>query len=747
MVVFGGTSLRGVLNDTWALSLDDFTWSKIETQGLLTEPRFIHSAIYDTEQDRMIVFGGYTDTELSTNETWALSFDEPPTWTRLQPSGSEPLRRYFHSAIYDPLRHRMVVFGGLSDSDVADHLNDVWALSLDGNPEWKEMVPPAPLPPRFGHSAIYDEQNDRMVVFGGGDRADYRGDILALSLSNQYWSQYGSSGGPASQDETRPPSRYGHSAVYDPIRQRMVISGGEVDYTGPFRDTWSIDLSSPLGSWEPFGVIEDAPVPRQGHAAIYDPAGQQMVIFGGYGQVLRSDVWVLSLHGRPRWSMLEPLGTPPSIRESYPAAYDALRHRMIVCGDRSDNWALSLGDTTRWTQLETGFWGPSSARQSAAVYDTRRDRVLLFGGDDLFTDRPTNLTWALTLAGSPYWTLLEPEGDLPPGLVHHSAIYDAPRDRMIVCGGLGRDSSTIAVWALALFPIPTWTQLHPAGPAPPARWGHSAVYDSVRQRMIVYGGVSESPLDDAWSLSLSGDPVWTHLNPAGGHPGPRLLHSSIYDPLNDRAVVFGGAGPGGQLGELWFLDWRERPEIALTSTEVTLDAVGLTWQVLRAKTLQATLFRREENGEWASFATMSPDASGRLSYEDRGVSPGALYEYGLHSDVVDSTELVGEISVRVPTGIASVRPPNAPRFELARAYPNPAIRSLAVSFSLDGHDPATLDLVDLTGRRWLARHVGSLGPGRHTLMVDRLPTLPAGIYWVTLTQGPKFAALKVCIVR
>src|SRR2546426_708130 len=79
--------------------------------------------------------------------------------------------------------------------------------------------------------------------------------------------------------------------------------------------------------------------------------------------------------------------------------------------------------------------------------------------------------------------------------------------------------------------------------------------------------------------------------------------------------------------------------------------------------------------------------------------------------------------------------------------PTPAIGSLAVSFSLDGHDPATLDLVDLTGRRWLARHVGSLGPGRHTLMVDRLPTLPAGIYWVRLTQGPKFAALKVCIVR
>ena len=65
----------------------------------------------------------------------------------------------------------------------------------------------------------------------------------------------------------------------------------------------------------------------------------------------------------------------------------------------------------------------------------------MFGGDDLFTDQPTNLTWALTLAGSPYWTLLEPEGDLPPGLVHHSAIYDAPRDALASLGGEMREMS------------------------------------------------------------------------------------------------------------------------------------------------------------------------------------------------------------------------------------------------------------------------------------------------------------------
>jgi hypothetical protein len=39
--------------------------------------------------------------------------------------------------------------------------------------------------------------------------------------------------------------------------------------------------------------------------------------------------------------------------------------------------------------------------------------------------------------------------------------------------------------------------------APPTRAGHTAIYDPVRDRMIVFGGIGDTSLNDTWALSLS----------------------------------------------------------------------------------------------------------------------------------------------------------------------------------------------------------------------------------------------------
>ena len=78
----------------------------------------------------------------------------------------------------------------------------------------------------------------------------------------------------------------------------------------------------------------------------------------------------------------------------------------------------------------------------------------------------------------------------------------------------------------------------------PARSGHSAIYDPVRDRMVVFGGYSGTGytyfLNDVWVLSLAGMPAWTQLTPTGTPPSARYGHSAIYDPVRDRMVVFGG---------------------------------------------------------------------------------------------------------------------------------------------------------------------------------------------------------------
>src|SRR6185295_16788480 len=77
-----------------------------------------------------------------------------------------------------------------------------------------------------------------------------------------------------------------------------------------------------------------------------------------------------------------------------------------------------------------------------------------------------------------------------------------------------------------------WSQL----PPPTPRWHHSMVFDPVRNRMIVFGGLRTDfyiRLDDVWVLSLTGTPHWNVLATEGPGPSARFGQSAIYDPIGD----------------------------------------------------------------------------------------------------------------------------------------------------------------------------------------------------------------------
>src|SRR5439155_44108 len=144
----------------WSAGPADGSWAE-----LIVGARTRHTAIYDPVRDRMIVYGGTDNSVGNPNDVWALSLADPPAWTKLTPAGTSPGARSGHSAIYDPVRDRMIVFGGCSSGSFP-YLNDVWALSLAGASAWTALTPNDG-PVLCGHSAIYDPVRDRMVVFGG----------------------------------------------------------------------------------------------------------------------------------------------------------------------------------------------------------------------------------------------------------------------------------------------------------------------------------------------------------------------------------------------------------------------------------------------------------------------------------------------------------------------------------------------------------------------------------------------------
>jgi hypothetical protein len=569
MVVFGGETIIGFPDDVWELSLAGSpAWSELTPAGSPPSGSIYHTAIYDPVRDRMVVFGG-ADGSGPLNDVWALSFSGSPVWSELTPAGIPPAGRMDPAAIYDPVRDRMVVFGG---ADGIRLLNDVWALSLVGSPVWSELTPTG-IPPagRRSPTAIYDPVSDRMVVFGGIGGPN---DTWALSLAGSpAWSELIPAGSP-------PSARYDHTAIYDPVRGRMVVFGG-ADGSYPYlNDVWALSLvGSP--AWSELALAGNPP--PTGGTAIYDPVRDRMVVFGGVdgNYNFLNDVWALSLSGNPVWSELTPAGTPPSTGGT--VIYDPVRDRMVVF-DEWDNkvWALTLSGSPVWSEITPAGTPPPHRGSYTAIHDPLRDRMVVFGGTAgngiLFND-----VWALSLAGSPAWSELIPAGTQPPVRYDHTAIYDPVRDRMVMFGGNAEPYGSYLndTWALSLSGSPAWSELAPAGTLPSARIGPSAIYDPVRDRMVVFGGFSYPYHNDTWALSLGGGPAWNELAPAGTLPTARAVHAAIYDPVRDQMVVFGGsAGSYPYLNDVWSLVWGTPiPDVAmafdLTPNSLNLASHGL----------------------------------------------------------------------------------------------------------------------------------------------------------------------------
>lgn len=497
MLIFGGDG-PVTLNDTWALTLGpEPAWTEIVTDGLLPSPRSWHSAVFDSARDRMVVFGGFRFPGPSTDEAWALSFGPgEPEWLPIAAEGS-PGGHFNHTAIYDPSGDRMVIFAGCC------YRNDPWMLTFRERPSWSLVQTTGALPtPRYQHSAVYDPIGDRMVVFGGSATASPRlNDTWVLSLGHDApeWTQLFT-------PPILPRGRAGHSIVFDPVKARLLLFAGAVFNGEDFvstNDLWELPLAD-SAVWRQLSPHGSPPAARAGHTAIYDRRRDRMVVFGGSGL---NDAWALSLDGHTSWTPLAPSGTPPAVREYHSAIYDPIADRMIVFGGLSgaasmqDLWALSMGDPPRWEQLNAGGDWPSARFGHSAVYDDKGDRMLVFGGSDGSASRDD--VWALSLDGTLAWSELRPADPRPSRRAAHGAIYDPPRNRMVVFGGASASAYLNDTWALSLGDVPLWGQLGPGGFAPVPRSFFGTAYDADRERMIIQGGccVSFFPLDDSHSLT------------------------------------------------------------------------------------------------------------------------------------------------------------------------------------------------------------------------------------------------------
>src|SRR5215469_4487115 len=300
----------------------------------IPDEHLANAAVYDTATNQLIAFGGASFSAVP-NDVVSLSNANgigTPDWTTVILGGANgsPSGRTFLTAVYDETNSRMIVFGGCAfTGDVCTTLNDVWVLTnangVSDTPAWIQLspsgVPPAP---RWGHAAAYDAVNNRMIVFGGDDLSVIFSDTWVLSHANGL-------GG--------------------------TMQGFAVDSNS----VWTLSNANGLSGapvWKKIiaNGAAGSPPKRDGHVAVYDSTNNRMVIFGGNANTAtgfpqHNDTWVLAnangLTGTPQWTRILALGPITAGRTSPVGAYDAANNRLMIYsgvswdGDFFSSWVLT----------------------------------------------------------------------------------------------------------------------------------------------------------------------------------------------------------------------------------------------------------------------------------------------------------------------------------------------------------------------------------------------------------------------
>ena len=209
-------------------------------------------------------------------------------------------------------------------------------------------------------------------------------------------------------------------------------------------------------------------------------------------------------------------------------------------------------DIWLWSQKEDV--GPSQRREHAMIYDSNNKRVLLFGGTTgPFNNlQPSGDTWQWDGAG---WEQVADTGPSP--RFGHTMAYDSARQKTVLFGGTGSLLSA-SIWFKDTWEWDgsEWTQVADTGPL--ARQNHAMVYDSARQKTVLFGGfTAQGPMsfNDTWEWDGS---EWTQVADTG--PSKRYTHVMAYNSAKQNILLFGGYDGDNSLGDTWELNknmWKQ----------------------------------------------------------------------------------------------------------------------------------------------------------------------------------------------
>ena len=263
-----GNNLRSLSSQTWIFDLNARTWQKRGGPPWSEGPM-----AYDAQSDRIILFlgtrGGVTNIT-GAGQTWAYDYNTD-TWTNMEPAEG-PFGLLGARMVYDSESDRIILFGGISAEGFGP-IEDTWAYDYETN-SWTNMQPTGSPPPGDNFFAMsYDVAADRVIAWRCPLRAGQTPNKIGVyDYNSNTWEE--------KETQTQPTYCWYNAMVYDPGTGLNILFGGQKPGADerPTKETWGYDYAS--NSWKRLPAT-NPPSARGWHAMVYHAKAGVIVLFGG----------------------------------------------------------------------------------------------------------------------------------------------------------------------------------------------------------------------------------------------------------------------------------------------------------------------------------------------------------------------------------------------------------------------------------------------------------------------------------
>ena len=277
-----------------------------------------------------------------------------------------------------------------------------------------------------------------------------------------------------------------------------------------------------------------------------------------------------------------PTGERPARRSEQAGAWDAKGNRLVMFGGsfavpQNCSFVAATSETETWIYDATcDSWTLSKsatpagrARSGSAWKDGMG--LLIFGGrsregtSGLYT--MYNDLWSFD-PDADKWTKVSNGGGIAKRFNVSMVLRQDTGNLLVFAGNTSGSGLQYTpnndVWEYN-FQSGVWKELKTAGNVPAKRFFAGALWDSKRDRFVIYGGADAGLFsntakfkDDIWALDFKQDPpMWTKLDSkANEKPDGRYWSSLVYDTVADRYIMFGGHDDKqqGNRNDLWGFD-------------------------------------------------------------------------------------------------------------------------------------------------------------------------------------------------